>query len=97
VLLKIIWPRSPATNVCKTLLSFLIPVPLKISSPPGAGHPGHSGEMLKVKESELEANTMLFSSTEVEMFTSVCDEGPKVAISDGPFGGPPAVQLLRFS
>ena len=50
-----------------------------------------------MKESELEPNTMLFSSTELEMFTSVCDEGPKVAISDGPLGGPPTVQLLRFS
>jgi hypothetical protein len=50
-----------------------------------------------VKESELEANTMLFSSTELEMFTSLSEEGPKVAVSDGPFGGPPAVQLLRFS
>ena len=32
---------------------------------------------------------MLFSSTEVEMLTSLCEEGPKVAVSDGPLGGPP--------
>jgi hypothetical protein len=75
----------------------LIPVPLKISSPPGAGHPGQYGEMLKVKESELEVNPILFTSTELEMLTSLREEGPNVAISEGPFGGPPADQLLRFS
>jgi hypothetical protein len=53
--------------------------------------------MSKVKELELEANTMLFTSTELEMLTFLCDVGPKVAVSDGPFGGPPGVQLLRFS
>ena len=53
--------------------------------------------MEKLKEAEFELNTMLFTSTKLEMFTSLSEEGPKVAISDGPLGGPPAVQLLRFS
>ena len=53
--------------------------------------------MFKVKEAESEVNTMLFTSCEVEMFTLVCEDGAKVAISDGPFGGPPGVQLLAFS
>ena len=33
-----------------------------------------SGEMFKVKEAELEVNTMLFTSSDVETFTSLCDD-----------------------
>jgi hypothetical protein len=53
-----------------------------------------------VKESALpaaEVNTMLFTSTELEMPISVWQERVKVALSAGPFGGPPSVQLLGFS
>jgi hypothetical protein len=75
------------------LLLLVTPVPLIISSPPDAP----KGEMLKLKESELEANTMLFTSIAVETFTVLCEEWAKVATSDGPFGGPPNVQLLAFS
>ena len=71
----------------------MIPVPLIISSPA----PATLGETPKPKEAAPEVNTMLFTSTELEMNTSLCEEGPKVAISDGPLGGPPAVQLFGFS
>src|SRR3954470_4348509 len=71
----------------------MTPVPLIISSPPNAP----DGEMWKVKELALEANTMLFTSSDVETFTSVREDCANVAISDGPFGGPPGVQLLAFS
>jgi hypothetical protein len=40
---------------------------------------------------------MLFTSTEVKMPTFVCEDCANVAISDGPLGGPPSVQLLAFS
>jgi hypothetical protein len=94
VLLKIIWPPALVPKLCKTLLLLATPVPLIISSPPT---PGALGEMFKVKELDLEVNMMLFTSSDVEMFTSLCDDRAKVAISDGPLGGPPGVQLFAFS
>ena len=72
----------------------MIPVPLIISSP---APQMTLGETPKWKEAAPEVNTMLFTSTELEMITSLCEEGPKVAISDGPLGGPPGVQLFGFS
>src|SRR3954466_3470915 len=94
VLLKIIWPPALVPKLCKTLLLLGTPVPLIISSPPT---PGALGEMFKVKELELEVNTMLSTSFNVEMLTFLCKDWPKVAMSAGPFGGPPSVQLLAFS
>jgi hypothetical protein len=49
-----------------------------------------------LKETEL-VNTMPFTSSGVETFTLVWKDVAKVATSDGPFGGPPDVQLLGFS
>jgi len=71
VLLKIIWPPALVPKFCKTLLLLATPVPLIISSPPT---PGALGEMLKVKELELEVNTMRFTSFDVEMLTSLCED-----------------------
>src|SRR3954451_2707065 len=88
VLLKIIWPPALVPKLCKTLLLLATPAPLKISSPPT---PGALGEMFKVKELELEVNTMLSPSFNVEMFTFLCADCAKVAISDAPFGGPTTV------
>ena len=53
--------------------------------------------MDKLKDEESEVNTMLFTSSDVEMLTPVCEDCANVAISDGPLGGPPGVQLLAFS
>ena len=92
-LLKTIWPPFRTMNVCTTLLLLATPAPLIISSPPNVPR----GEMLKRKELEFEVNMMLFTSTEVGMSTSLCEDWAKVAISDGPLGGPPGVQLLAFS
>ena len=69
-LLKIIWPPFAAAKLCETLLLLMTPVPLRISSPPDAPN----GETCKVKEAESEANTMLFTSSDVETFTSLCEE-----------------------
>ena len=90
-----IWPASPATKFCKALLLLVTPVPLIISSPPE--HPTQYGGMFKVKELEPGVNTMLFTSSDVETFTLVWKDAAKVATSEGPFGGPPVVQLLAFS
>ncbi len=49
----------------------MTPVPLIISSPPN-GPP--YGEMCKAKEAESEVNTMLFTSSDVETFTSLCED-----------------------
>src|SRR4051794_8236488 len=94
---KIIRAAAPASRICKLLPALLTPAPLRISSPPTFGQPGQYGEMFNVKAAESEMNTMLFASTEVETFTTLCDDSPKLATSDGPLGGPPAVQLLGFS
>ena len=47
-----------------------MPVPLMISAPPTKPY----GGMENVKEAELEANTMLFTSCDVEMFTPLCED-----------------------
>ena len=72
-LLKIIWRRSAATKFCcETVLLLMMPVPLIISSPSHGKvlHP----TMDKLKEEESEVNTMLFTSSDVEMFTFVCED-----------------------
>ena len=71
VLLKISWPPSAVPKLCNTLLLLATPVPLKISLPPT---PGALGETLKPKEAAPEVNTMLFTSTELEMFTSLWED-----------------------
>jgi hypothetical protein len=71
VLLKIIWPPALVPKLCKTLPLLATPVPLIVSSPPT---PGALGEMFKVKELEFEVNTMLFTSSDVEMSTPVRED-----------------------
>jgi hypothetical protein len=71
VFLKMIWPELPANRVCKTLLLSVIPVPLIINSPPPQGT---LDETPTPKEVAPDVNTMLFTSTEVEICTSLCDD-----------------------
>src|SRR5262249_10044748 len=51
---------------------------------------------IRKSEGALPLKTMLPTTTP-ETFTSVMDELVNVAVSDGPFGGPPAVQLAALA
>ena len=70
-LLKIIWPPYGAAKVCPTLLLLMTPVPLIISV---GGRKSVHSKMDKLKEAEPEVNTMLFTSSDVEMLTFVCED-----------------------
>jgi hypothetical protein len=78
-------PKELATNLCAIPELFVIPVPLMVNVR------AERAAIVNLLAPAL--NTMPFTSVSREMETRVIVDTSKVAMSDGPFGGPPAVQF----